>query len=107
MDENSLARSLHCLHDARFLLNSHNSVGDWAVRGRGVYVPGETKALSTSTRHGVRCPAVEKLASPQQAPGRLHDEAWASILQKPGPEDFPGGGNRTRVCSHCGLSFMS
>ena len=23
------------------------------------------------------------------------------------PEDFPGGGNRTGVCSHCGLSFMS
>ena len=41
-----------------------------------------TKALSTSTRIGVRCPAVEKLASPQQAPGSLHGEIWASILQK-------------------------
>ena len=37
-----------------------------------------------STRLGVRCPAVEKLASPQQAPGRLHEEAWAGILQKQG-----------------------
>ena len=66
-----------------------------------------TKALSTSTRNGVRCPAVEELASPQQAPGSLHGEVWASILQKQGPEDFPGGGNHSRVCSHCGLSFMS
>ena len=31
-----------------------------------------TKALSTSTRLGVRCLAVEELASPQQAPGSLH-----------------------------------
>ena len=41
-----------------------------------------------STRLGVRCPAVEKLASPQQAPGRLHDEVWASILQNQGPKIF-------------------
>ena len=47
-----------------------------------------TKALSMSTRLGVRCPAVEKLASPQQAPGRLHDEVWASILQNQGPKIF-------------------
>ena len=37
-----------------------------------------------STRIGVRCLAVEKLASPQQAPGSLHDEMWAGILQKQG-----------------------
>ena len=30
-----------------------------------------------STRFGVGCLAVEKLASPQQAPGRLHVETWA------------------------------
>ena len=47
-----------------------------------------TKALSMSTRLGVRCPAVEKLASPQQAPGRLHGEVWASILQNQGPKIF-------------------
>ena len=46
-------------------------------------VQGRTKASSMSTRFGVRCPAVEKLASPQQAPGKLHDETWAGILQKP------------------------
>ena len=47
-----------------------------------------TKALSMSTRLGVRCPAVEKLASPQQAPGSLHGEVWASILQNQGPKIF-------------------
>ena len=40
---------------------------------------GETKALSVSTRLGVGRPAVEKLASPQQAPGRFHEEAWAGL----------------------------
>ena len=25
---------------------------------------------------------LEKLASPQQAPGRLHEETWAGLLQK-------------------------
>ena len=47
-----------------------------------------TKALSMSTRNGVRCPAVEKLASPQQAPGSLHEEVWASILHNQGPKIF-------------------
>ena len=47
-----------------------------------------TKALSTSTRLGVRCLAVEELASPQQAPGSLHGEVWASILQNQGPKTF-------------------
>ena len=47
-----------------------------------------TKASSTSTRIGVRCPAVEKLAFPQQAPGCLHGEIWASILQKQGLKIF-------------------
>ena len=37
-----------------------------------------------STRLGVGRPAVEKLASPQQAPGRLHEETWAGLLQKQG-----------------------
>ena len=48
-------------------------------------VEGGTKALSMRTRLGVGRPAVEKLASPQQAPGRLHEEAWAGLLQKQGP----------------------
>ena len=42
-------------------------------------VQGGTKASSMSTRFGVRCLAVEKLASPQQAPGILHDETWAGF----------------------------
>ena len=33
--------------------------------------------MSMSTRCQVGCPAVEKLASLQQAPGRLHVETWA------------------------------
>ena len=47
-----------------------------------------TKALSMSTRLGVRRPAVEELASPQQAPGSLHEEVWASILENQGPKIF-------------------
>ena len=52
-------------------------------------------------------PAVENLASPQQAPGRLHEEAWAGLSQKQGlrisqeVEIVPG----CAVCS--GLSVMS
>ena len=42
-------------------------------------VLGRTKALSMSTRL-----AVEKLASPQQALGRLREETWAGLLQKQG-----------------------
>ena len=53
---------------------------------RAAGVLGGTKVLSTSTRTGVRCPAVEKVASPQQAPGSLHGEVWASILQNQGPQ---------------------
>ena len=36
-----------------------------------------TKPRSMSTRGQVGCPAAEKLASLQQAPGRLHVETWA------------------------------
>ena len=62
--------------------------------------------LSTSTRTGVRCPAVEKLASPQQAPGSLHGEVWARILQKQGPKifrevDFVPGCAVTVACPSC------
>ena len=65
-----------------------NSVGDTEDGGRLSCVYGGTKSTSTSTRLGVRCPAVEKLASPQQAPGSLHGEVWASILQNQGPKIF-------------------
>ena len=40
-------------------------------------VRGGTKPRCTSARDQDRCPAVEKLASLQQAPGRLHVETWA------------------------------
>ena len=40
-------------------------------------VRGGTKPTSMCTRGQVGCPAVEKLASLQQAPGRLHVETWA------------------------------
>ena len=42
-----------------------------------------TKPRSTSTRDQVGCPAVEKLASLQQAPGRLHVETWAGRDKNP------------------------
>ena len=65
-----------------------NSVGDTEDGRRLSCVYGGTKSTSTSTRTGVRCPAVENLASPQQAPGSLHDEMWASTFQKQGSQIF-------------------
>ena len=61
-----------------------NSVGDTEDGGRLSCVPGGTKSLSTSTRCGVRRPAVDELAHPQQAPLKLHEEAWAGLLQNQG-----------------------
>ena len=46
------------------------------------------KSLSTCTRTGVRRPAVEKLASPQQASLKLHDEMWAGLPMNLGPRIF-------------------
>ena len=104
--QNSPTRSLHGLHDARCVENSQNSVGEWVARGRGVCVPGGTKALSTSNLCQVWRPAVKELAPLQQAPGSLHVETWAN-QRKPQPEDFPGGGNRSRVCCHGVLPSIS
>ena len=56
--------------------------------GGRVCVPGETNSLSTSTRLGGWCPAVEKLASPQQAPLKLHEETWEGLLRNQGPKIF-------------------
>ena len=70
-------------------LNSGDAVGhrnSCNLHAAGVL--GGTKASSMSTRIGVRCPAVEKLASPQQAPESLHGEVWNSILQNQGPKIF-------------------
>ena len=55
-----------------------------------------TEPVSMSTRCQDRCPAVEKFASSQQAPRRLHDETWAggvgnlSLPISPAVEIFPG-----------------
>ena len=46
--------------------------------------------MSTCTRTGVRRPAVEKLASPQQASLKLHDETWAGLPKNLGPRIFRG-----------------
>ena len=71
--------------DARCVVNS---VGDTDDGGRLSCVYGGTKSLSTCTRTGVRRPAVEKLASPQQASLKLHDETWAGLLKNQGPRIF-------------------
>ena len=65
-----------------------NSVGDTEDGGRLSCVYGRTKSLSTCTRTGVRRPAVEKLASPQQASLKLHEETWAGLLKNQGPRIF-------------------
>ena len=65
-----------------------NSLGDGVVRERGFCEPGGTKSLSTCTRTGVRRLAVEKLASPQQASLKLHEEMWAGLPMNLGPRIF-------------------
>ena len=79
------------VHDAmrgiqlgRNSVNSFNSRGDTEAGGQRFCVPGGTKSLSTCTRTGVRRPAVEKRASPQQASLKLHEETWAGLLQNQG-----------------------
>ena len=47
-------------------------------------VQGGTKAPSVSTRVVVRRSAVEKLASPQQTPSKLHVEVWEGLLRNRG-----------------------
>ena len=55
-------------------------------------VAGSSKLRSTSTRGQVWRPAVEKLASLQQA--------WAGRDCSLSPADFTGSGNRSGVCGH-------
>ena len=97
--QNSLARSLHVVHDARCGQNSWNSVGDGVVRGRGVCVRGETKSPSTifSVRGSACTAGVPKVAC--RDVGRS--------LTRSRPEDFPGGENRSGVACHSGSFFMS
>ena len=85
-------RSLHVVHNSHARM-SHarcvvNSVGDTEDGRRLSCVYGGTKSLSTCTRTGVRRPAVEKLASPQQAFLKLHDEMWAGLPMNLGPRIF-------------------
>ena len=79
-----LSQNSYSVHDACGVWNSENSRGDTEVGGRHFCVFGETKSLSMCTRTGVRRPAVEKLASPQQASLKLHEETWAGLLQNRG-----------------------
>ena len=70
------ANSWGTLHAARSNSGGHvNSY--WCTYNSCSGVWGGTKPRSMSTRGQVGCPAVEKLASLQQAPGRLHGETWA------------------------------
>ena len=104
-------RSLHAVHNSHARM-SHarcvvNSEGDTEDGGRLSCVYGRIKSLSTCTRTGVRRPAVEKLASPQQASLKLHDEMWAGLPMNLGPRIFREVEIVARVCSSCGMSFMS
>ena len=56
-------------------------MGDGVARGRGVCVPGGTKALSASTRCKDWRPAVGKLAFLRQESGRMDGEAWAGRVR--------------------------
>ena len=82
------AHSRATVMHGRVSLNSENSVGDTEAGGQRFCVPGETKLLSTSTRRGVRCSAVDESAHPQQTPSKLHDETWAGLLRNQGPKIF-------------------
>ena len=82
------SQNSYSVHDACGVWNSENSWGDTEVGGQHFCVHGGTKLLSTCTRTGVRRPAVEKLASPQQASLKLHDETWAGLPMNLGPRIF-------------------
>ena len=68
--------------------------------------------MSTCTRAGVRRPAVEKLASPQQASLKLHEETWAGLLQNQGlgifqeVEIVPGWAVRVANCLYLCWEFF-
>ena len=82
------SQNSYSVHDACGVWNSENSWGDTEVGGQHFCVHGGTKSLSTCTRTGVKRPAVEKLASPQQASLKLHEETWAGLLQNWGLRIF-------------------
>ena len=100
------SQNSYSVHDACGVWHSENSWGDTEVGGQHFCVHGGTKSLSTCTRTGVRRPAVEKLASPQQASLKLHDETWAGLPMNLGPrilrevEIVPGCAVRV-ACPSC------
>ena len=97
--------SLHDVHVVRCVQNSMNSLGDGAVRGRGVCVLGGTKSLSTSTRTWVRRSAVYGSGHTQQTLLKLHLETWEGLLRNQGPKIFREVEIVSGVCCPCGLSF--
>ena len=107
MHENSLARSLHGLHDGRFVLNSHNPVGDGDVRGRSVCVLRGTKGSSTNTLNQVGCPAGREACCSSAGAIKVARGDVGRLQTGFRPEDFPGGGNRSGVCCFGDLSFLS
>ena len=82
---NSLARPMHDVHGAcGYVIHDAHLHG---ARQR-FCVHGETKSLSTSTRRGVRCSAVDESAHPLQTLLKLHDETWAGLLRNQGSKIF-------------------
>ena len=58
--------------------------GETQKKGTSLLCTRGTKSPSMSTRCGVRRSAVFESAHPQQTPLKLHEEAWAGLLQNPG-----------------------
>ena len=76
------ANSWSTLHAARINSGSHANSCRCTYNSCGG-VRGGTKPRSMSAWRQGWCPAVEKLASSQQAPGRLHVETWAGRGDNP------------------------
>ena len=72
--EVDVMNSCGVMHDARVNSSGGHANSYWCTYNSCGGVRGGTKPRSVSTREQVWWPAVEKLASLQQAPGRLHVE---------------------------------
>ena len=87
------------LHSARGNSGGHTNSYRCTYNACGGVREG-TKPMSMSTRDQVGCPAVEKLASLQQAPGRLHVETWAGRDENPSLSISQVVGNVAGVCGY-------